>query len=53
MSLNENCNIEINLFGKNFYINQLNDIFPDVSIAYESILAINIVIEHKSKRVKK
>ncbi len=40
MSLKENCDIEINLFNKNFDINQLNDIFSDVPIAYESILPI-------------
>ncbi len=28
------------MFNKNFDINQLNDIFSDVPIAYESILAI-------------
>ncbi len=40
MSLKENCEIEINLFNKNFDRNQLNDIFSDVPIAYESILFI-------------
>jgi hypothetical protein len=40
MSLKANCDIEINLFNKKFDINQLNDIFSDVPIAYESILAI-------------
>jgi hypothetical protein len=40
MSLKANCDIEINFFNKNFNINQLDDIFSDVPIAYESILAI-------------
>ena len=40
LKLNENCDIDINLFNKNFDTNKIESIFSNIPKAYDAVLPI-------------